>query len=282
MDALEFYGLVPSEDPRRWRLPVVPSLCSGNGSLFGGAALGASIEALQRVTGRPLVWATAQYLAFARPPHVVELEVDEVARGHRSSQVRVLARVDGREIFTVVGALGQRELAWSGSWALRPEVPSVAASPVRPSPQHQRGTIGERLDLRVANARPMETLDGTPGDGRSALWARLPGIPATASALAVVADYVPFGIAQALGRRTGANSLDNTLRMVRPTETHPTEWILADVRIQAVADGFGHGVVHLWAEDGTLLATASQSAVVREWRDRTLDTDDQSNVEVTQ
>jgi hypothetical protein len=132
-------------------------------------------------------------------------------------------------------------------------------------PQHQ-GTIGERLDMRIANARPFDALDGTPGDGRCALWARLPGIPATGAALAVVADYVPFGIGQALGRRTSANSLDNTLRMVRPSETHPTEWVLADVRVQAVADGFGHGVVHLWAEDATLLATASQSAVVREWR----------------
>ena len=266
VETLEFYGLVPTEDPRRWRLPVVRGLCSGMGGLFGGAALGASIEALERVTERPLVWATAQYLAFARPPDVVELEVCEVARGHRSSQARVLARVDRQEIFTVVAALGRRELAWSGSWALRPDVPSVAASPVRPMLAQHEGTIGERLDLRLADARPMETLDGTPGDGRSALWVRLPGIPATASALAVVADYVPFGIGQALGRRTSANSLDNTLRMVRPSETHPTEWVLADVRVQAVADGFGHGVVHLWAEDGTLLATASQSTVVREAR----------------
>jgi acyl-CoA thioesterase len=71
-----------------------------------------------------------------------------------------------------------------------------------------------------------------------------------------------------LGRRASSNSLDNTLRMVRPSDAHPTEWVLADVRVQAVADGFGHGVVHLWAEDGTLLATASQSAVVRNWSDR--------------
>ena len=42
----------------------------------------------------------------------------------------------------------------------------------------------------------------------------------------------------------------------------PTEWVLLDIRIQAVA-GFGHGVVHQWAEDGTLMATASQSTIVR-------------------
>ena len=48
---------------------------------------------------------------------------------------------------------------------------------------------------------------------------------------------------------------------------HPTEWVLADIRVQAVADGFGHGVVHLRSEDGTLLATASQSTIVREWQE---------------
>jgi acyl-CoA thioesterase-2 len=268
MDPVEFFGLTPQAEPGRWQLPVVPGLCSGFGTFFGGAALGSAIEVLERLTGRPLVWATAQYLAFARPPDVVDLEATEVTRGHRSSQARVLARVGGREIFTVVAALGRRELDWSGSWAVRPDVPSVAASPARDLPAHMVGTIGERLAMRMANARFFEQLDGTPGDGRTALWVRLPGIPATASALAVVADYVPFGISQALGRRTSSNSLDNTLRMVRAWETHPTEWVLADVRVQAVADGFGHGVVHLWAEDGTLLATASQSAIVRNWADR--------------
>jgi len=268
VDVLQFYGLTATDDPRRWRVPVVRGLCSGFGAFFGGAALGAAIEVLERLTGRPLVWASAQYLAFARPPDVVELEATEVTRGHRSSQARVLAHVEGREIFAVVAALGRRELDWSGSWAVRPNVPPAAASPARELPAHQRGTIGERLGMRMANARFFEQLDGTPGDGRTALWVRLPGIPATASALAVVADYVPFGISQALGRRTSSNSLDNTLRMVRPSDPHPTEWVLADVRVQAVADGFGHGVVHLWAEDGTLLATASQSAIVRDWADR--------------
>lgn len=267
MDAQHFYGLeADGADPNRWHLPVVRELCSGTGALFGGAGLGASIEVLERVTGRPFVWGTAQFLAFARPPAVVELEAVEVTRGHRSSQARVFARVDGEEIFTVVAALGRRELPWSGSWAVRPDVPAVAASPPRVLPPHQQGTIGERLDMRMSRARPMDALDGMAGDGRTALWVRLPGIPATGAALAIIADYVPFGIGQALGRRVSSNSLDNTLRMVRPAEPHPTEWVLADVRVQAVADGFGHGVVHLWAEDGSLLATASQSAIVRAWR----------------
>jgi acyl-CoA thioesterase II len=241
----------------------VRGLCSGQGTLFGGCGLGAAIEALERVTGRPLVWATAQYLEFARPPAVVRLEVNEVVRGHFSSQARVLARVDGREIFTVLAALGRRTFPADGEWALRPDVPDPESSMVRPMLPHMVGTIVDRLEMRLADARPVELLDGTPGSGRSSLWVRLPpGLEATAAALAIVGDYVPFGIGQALGRPTWSNSLDNTLRVVR---AHPTGWVLADVRVHAVRDGFGHGLVHLWAQDGTLLATASQSTIVREF-----------------
>jgi acyl-CoA thioesterase II len=265
LDALAFYGLETTIDPLVWRLPVVRGLCSGQGSLFGGCGLGAAIEALERVTGRPLVWATAQYLEFARPPAVVELEVNEVVRGHHSSQARVLARVDGREIFTVLAALGRRTLPWSGEWALRPDVPGPEASTTRPMLPHMLGTIVDRLEMRLADARRFEDLDGTPGNGRCSLWVRLPvGLDATAATLAIVGDYVPFGIGQALGRPAWSNSLDNTLRFVGARPTRPGAWVLADIRVHAVLDGFGHGLVHLWAEDGTLLATASQSTIVRE------------------
>jgi acyl-CoA thioesterase len=264
VDALTFYGLEATDDPRRWRLPVVRELCSGLGALFGGAALGAAIEVLERLTERPLVWATAQFLEFARPPSVVELEATEEVRGHSSSQARVFGVVDGREIFVIVAALGRRNLPWEGEWAIRPDVPGPEQSPPRALAPHMTGTIAERIDMRMANARNPEELDGTPGDGRSALWVRMSELEPTSSALAIVGDYVPWGIGQALGLGGRSNSLDNTLRMVRVV---PTEWVLADVRVQAVAQGFGHGVVHLWAEDGTLLATASQSVVVRDRED---------------
>ena len=82
----------------------------------------------------------------------------------------------------------------------------------------------------------------------------------SAATLAILGDYVPFGIGQALGEMAGGSSLDNTLRVGRLV---PTEWVLLDIRVDLIANGFGHGVVHLWAEDGTLLATASQSTIVR-------------------
>ena len=97
-------------------------------------------------------------------------------------------------------------------------------------------------------------------------FTRGPGL--MAMSVAAMAETAPgrfaFGISQALGMRAGGNSLDNTIRVVQLV---PTDWMLIDVRIQAVVHGFGHGLAHIWAQDGTLLATASQSAMVRSWRE---------------
>ena len=59
-----------------------------------------------------------------------------------------------------------------------------------------------------------------------------------------------------------SRSLDNTLRMV---QLEPTEWVLCDIRIQALVDGYGQGCATLWSQSGSLLATASQSMSVRLW-----------------
>lgn len=264
MDAATFFGLERTADPFRWRMEVVPGLCSGLGALFGGCGLGAAIEAMEQATGRPCVWATAQYLSYARPPAVLELDVQEIVRGHRISQARVVAHVGDEEILAVHGALGARDIPVEGQWAIRPEVPPHGESRPRELLDHHRGTIADRLDMKLADARAWDELD-SPGTGNSSLWVRVPELlgaaaSTSAAALAIIGDFVPFGISQALGHRAGGNSLDNTLRIARRV---PTEWVLADIRVHAVAHGFGHGLVHLWAEDGTLLGTASQSAIVR-------------------
>jgi acyl-CoA thioesterase len=207
------------------------------------------------------VWATAQFLSYALPPAVLDLEVVEAVRGHQISQARVMVRAAEREILTVVGALGHRPNPLAGQWATRPDVPAPDDCAPRPLMNRHQGTIMDRLETRLADARPYWELTGIAGSGNSSLWVRLPDLmDASAATLAIIGDFVPFGIGQALGQRAGGNSLDNTLRVARNVRT---DWVLADVRVHAVADGFGHGLVHLWAENGTLLGTASQSTIVR-------------------
>ena len=121
------------------------------------------------------------------------------------------------------------------------------------------------MDRFESQARRRAAVLGAHGDPRigqrRVVGARArSSVDTSAAALAMIGDFVPFGIGQALGVPPGGNSLDNTLRVAHRV---PTEWVLADVRVHAIADGFGHGLVHLWAEDGTLLGTASQSTIVR-------------------
>jgi acyl-CoA thioesterase II len=264
VDARDWLGLQPTHNPVRWVLPITPGICTGHRFLFGGCGLGAAISALEGSADRPLVWATAQYLSYAHPPEMMDIDVTLAVTGRQITQARAVAKVGEREIITVNAALGSRDVATAGQWAERPEVPPPDDCHERETRSQTGDSIMDRIEVRLAAARRLEELPG-PGmsEGRSALWARLPSVlECSAASLAILGDYVPFGIGQALGERAGGNSLDNTLRVVQLV---PTEWVLLDIRVHAVQRGFGHGVVHLWAEDGTLLATASQSTIVRFW-----------------
>jgi acyl-CoA thioesterase len=254
MDARAWLGLEPTHNPNRWFLPVVAGLVTRGGFLFGGCGLGAAIEALEGTTGRPLIWATAQYLAFARPPEVLDIDVTVAAAGRYTTQARAVGHVADREILTVNAALGERPFAQQGQWARMPEVPPPGDCPEREFTWNREGSMAERIEQRWA--RPEQ------GDGRCAVWTRMPELlEPSAAALAVLGDFVPLGLGQTLEGPLTSNSLDNTLRVATPV---PTEWVLLDIRIDVVRRGFGHGQVYLWAADGTLMATASQSAIVRD------------------
>jgi acyl-CoA thioesterase len=264
MDARSWLGLQPTHNPHRWVLPVTDGLQTHGGFLFGGCGLGAAIEALEGTTGRPVVWATAQYLSYAMVGSTVDIDVTVAVSGHQITQARAVGHVADREVFTVNAALGDRPLDHAGQWEAMPDVVPPDDSPPRSMRMDVDDSIMRRLDVRLATARNPLDLEGVPAeDGHSSLWARIPDLlEPSAATLAVLGDYVPFGIGQALGEHAGGNSLDNTLRISRLV---PTEWVLIDIRIEAVANGFGHGHVYLWSEDGTLMATASQSTIVRWW-----------------
>lgn len=265
MDSRAFLGLQQTHNPYRWHLPVDLRLCTGGNFLYGGSALGAAISAMEGTTGRNVIWTTAQYLSYARPGEVMDIDVYVPVAGNAITQARVIGHVGEREIITVNAALGDREFDHSGQFVTAPD----AGRPEEYAPWKHRhiapGTIHDFMEERVVKSRSESELDGTPGDGQTVLWARLPNVieGVDAATLGVLGDFVPRGIGQALGIRGGGNSLDNTLRVMNLV---PTTWVLLDIQVQGVARGFGHGLVHMFAEDGTLMATASQSCIVRMWK----------------
>jgi acyl-CoA thioesterase-2 len=259
-----FYDLRASHNPHRWHLPLTPKVCVGPPEamfMYGGVGLAAAIEALQRTCERPIIWATAQYLSFARPPSFLDLDVRIFYKGRHTTQARISGHVGENEIITVSAALGARPGAPSHQWAVMPAVPPPdACEKVQLWPDHG-DNFNRRVELRMPKGQPPR--DGTPSkDGRMLLWARtVEDFPVDASMLAVFADYVPSAIGPALGEaNSGASSLDNTLRVRKIV---PTTWVLCDIAIAGMHDGFAHGDLKLFAENGELMATASQSMVVR-------------------
>lgn len=262
-----FFDLRSTHNPNRWFLPLSPGICVGrepNLFMYGGVGLGAAIAAMERTCDRPVVWATAQYLSYARPPSIVDLDVWVPVAGRNSSQVRVTGHVGEKEIFTVNAALGSRPTGASHQWAKAPEMPPPEACVPAYLWGDQEDLLHGRLEVRMAPGRygEGERTGQVDEAGRVVLWARPKADhPIDASLLAILADYMPAGIGPALGRNAAGNSLDNTLRVRRIA---PTDWVLCDIQVTYIHQGFGCGEMHLFSRDGELMASASQSVIVRD------------------
>lgn len=263
VDARHFLGMEPDGDDRHWRLPVTPAVSTPGRFLFGGCGLAAGIVALEAATGRPAVWATAQYLAHAPTGTELTWEVLLPAVGRHITQGRAVARLGDGEILTVNAALGRHEIPDVDPvrWVEPPAVPGPDDCPPRERLPFTGESVFQRVVQRLAAGRSMAELDGRPGPSRSASWFKVPGhLDPSAATLAVLGDFVTGGMTQALGVLVMSRSLDNTIRI---NQLVPTEWVLSDIAIHATAGGFAFGRAHLFAEDGTLLASASQSMSLR-------------------
>ena len=260
-----FFDLRATHNAHRWYLPLTQDICVGHEPrmfMYGGVGLGSAVAALERTTGRPLVWATAQYLSFARPGEVVDLDVRTPVHGRETTQARVISHVGDKEILTVNAALGRKPHDISIHWREMPKAQPADECPPVVLWDDLQDTLHDRFDIRAVPGTGHDSNTGVPTpDGRVLRWIRpVEGQPYDASLLAIIADYVPSAARGALGREVRANSLDNTLRMRRLVET---EWVLCDIRVSSLHDGFGYGEMDLYAEDGELMATASQSFVLR-------------------
>lgn len=261
-----FFDLKATHNPYRWHLQLSDKLCvgpPGNKFMFGGVGLGAAIGAMEGATGRPVIWATAQYLSYARTPSIIDLDVRVPADGKHTSQARVIAHIGDREILTVNAALGERPSDLVHQWVTAPEAPPPEDCPVSRRWRDNGEGLHDHIEVRAAQGSlERVSFSGSPSpDGRVALWIRPVGDhPIDSVMLAIMADHVPSGVGAAIGLDAGGNSLDNTIRFLNIV---PTDWVLCEVAIVGVARGIVHGTMRLFAQDGTLMATASQSMILR-------------------
>ncbi len=250
MTDLQFYEPEATDDPLRYRFQVTPPATVGPPDrkfLMGGVALGAAVSALERATGRSLLWATAQYLSFATTDDVLDLELDLPAQGRNVTQGGVVCRKEGQPIVRVLAALGARPDQPPQQYAHMPEVPPPTECELIPHPFADQQDLSAQIEKRRALA------DEAGGSG--AIWFLMTqDLPPSAALTAIVADH----LAGALRRTAGAASLDNTIRL---HAVHETSAYLCVSAASGIASGVFHGHQLIYADDGTLLATASQSGV---------------------
>ena len=263
-----FIPVEPTDRPGHYRFTVPKNLCVGPPDrlfMFGGVGLASALAAVEAHTGRPTVWAAAQYLSYARPGTELDLEVIVPVTGKYNSQARVITRAGDQEIITVNAALGSRPDSPHHQWAVMPAVPPPEDCPEMTIRwQRDPDDMNSQWDRRVAaGSFGRERGKAPPAtDGIGRLWVRPTNrdLAIDRLVLAGVGGLPLSGGGEALGGDTGGTPPHHHLRhlnFVGPGR------VLADIRIHAVHAGFAHGRVHLFAQDGTLLATASQSLIVR-------------------
>jgi acyl-CoA thioesterase len=264
VDWIDFLGLRPTERPDRWVLPVTDRVTGGAGQLFGGCGLGGAVALLEERTGKPAAWATAQFLSNAFPPEELVLDTTVVVEGHNFSQARATGRVGDREVVSVMAALGTKRFDGRGRWRTMPVVPPPEQCPVSTVTGPNPGGLSTRLERRVAIGDWGDE-DHAPG-GVMRVWMRLPDrLVGTTVGLCIAADFLPMGLRAGLGKPLFGASLDNTIRLMGRADD---EWVLADMQMDDLGDGVGHGSVTLWSAGGDLLAVASQSCAMREMPDQ--------------
>ncbi len=236
------------------------ALARFDGKLFGGTAIAAAVALAEVETARPALWMTVQFIAGdTMIGDRFECTTEVLAEGRSAAQVRVTARVDGREIFCALGATAHRK---EGRVEAAFE-PFPLVTPHDEAPPFQL-PIPAALRREAAKAlRNIEFRSAAPLPGSQAprahltIWARVPGRPATPAVMSYLADMVPLSIARAASRAGGGSSIDNTMRFASSTGD---EWVLLELDPHLASGGYGHGTVLVWSPDGELLATGSQTA----------------------
>ncbi|MFC4595778.1 acyl-CoA thioesterase [Sphingobium tyrosinilyticum] len=249
------------------------------GATFGGQQLGQSLAAAARTApGWPASQASGLFLRSGRLDQPIDFVVERVNDGRRFAQRRVLASQDGRAIFDFQCTFHAREEGPAHQFAqagnaispekLRPLPDLVAHTDLLPDTLRRIFAMPFPVELRPA--KPEGLFDG-PGSPTRDLWMRIPsaeGMREEAdhqALLLLLSDYWLAGAAAAPhggpGRTFLVTSLNHAIWLHAPA--HLNQWLL--FRIDSDWANHGRGLARgmLFAQDGRLVATVMQEALLR-------------------
>lgn len=232
---------------------VVQRACVGPNESYqfymGGVAMATHVDALERYFGKPLLWVTTQFLSHGMLDNELTLEVTQIGGGENVVQAEAVMRRDDEVLHRSIAALGARGDEPDRAFVTMPDVkkPTDCAHKPEDANASADNLIGQ-FDRRTA----FEDSES----GTEYMWIRpLEGMKTDAAYLTLVSDFF-LGAHERTRRGT---SLDNTFRLIN---AHQTDWILTVTQVSSFTRGAAHGHIHMFAEDGTLLATSSQTGML--------------------
>ena len=147
----DYLGLRSTDDPNRWQLELTPRAPTPVGATHGGAALAATIEALEGATDRPLIWATVHYLTHAGPRGLLDVDVSIEVAGHQTTQAcGVLRHGDVEVLLDGRVRLGVVEGTSPGRWVDPSPAPGPDDARRRPPAPPGTESVLDHYEIRAS------------------------------------------------------------------------------------------------------------------------------------
>ncbi len=245
---------------------VVPEhLCVGGTTdpfLYGGSGFAACVAAMEQFTGLPTIFASAQFTGKGRSGDVISVSPEYISGGNSIKQCRLRAEIGDAPFATLLGATGARDDDTTHRGVEAPHVLQPHQCEERSVARQISSNLNALFEFRLAGGQLPDRRDWTGTVGQdTAFWIRKrSGKPLSRLDLPVIADLAAMALPSALGKPASGNSLDNNIRFVREADC---EWVLSCTQVASVQHGLTHIGTNIFSQDGSILAVASQSMILR-------------------
>jgi len=281
-DACDVRELMALRDMGNDRFANIVGHRNHNGKLFGGQLMGLAIEAASRTVQAKNCHAASGYFVrgadYARP---VEIAVDRLFDGNSFCLRRVTVSQGDQSIFHLEASF-QRQEEGPSRTIKAPDQPAPQAlartadldpGAVADLTQTQRKRIYVLPGIDMRPVSPNDYLVGRP-DGRRSIWMRAPSAEGASEAThrALIAHFTDFVLTstatlpqeEADGVRALAASLNQSIWFLR---AHPADrWMRFDCDTPSAQNGRGIARADIFDEDGIIVATTAQEALIRQPR----------------